>query len=216
MKEIVYLAPVREEEAPKKKPVVPKVQAPRLPGPQIQKMTELKPMSPAKKKINKTLTPLDKKPVEVKKADLKPTMNPVKTNLEQLERFIQVTTHDAVDDEIGRYRQGIYEHIDRKLSPVYYPKRRVSLDGYPYYHGGAHPGYAAYPYGGAEHGYGGYGHPGYGGHHGYAPTPYDPRAYPEYDERRKTMPATADPGQRFSSPQHGPKTGKKSDFTSLR
>jgi hypothetical protein len=47
MKEIVYLAPVREEEAPKKKPVVPKVQAPRLPGPQIQKMTEIKPMSPA-------------------------------------------------------------------------------------------------------------------------------------------------------------------------
>jgi hypothetical protein len=48
----------------------------------------------------------------------------------------------------------------------------------------------------------------YGGHHGYAPQmmPYDPRAFPPYEERRKTKTAN-DPGHRFSSPQHGQKKG---------
>lgn len=111
----------------------------------------------------------------------------------------------------------------------------MSLDhGYPYqhpmmpYHGGGYPGYggvaphhAAYmnPYAGGHHGFGGYGHPGYGGgmpygggHHGYAPhmMPYDPRAFPPYEERRKTK--APEPGHRFSSPQHSQKTGKGSDF----
>lgn len=103
----------------------------------------------------------------------------------------------------------------------------MTIDGYPYaypmpYHGGVHPGYGGYgnPYHGAayggHHGYGGYGHPGYGhaggmygGHHGYAAPqmmPYDPRAFPPYEERRKTKTAN-DPGHRFSSPQHGQKKG---------
>lgn len=98
----------------------------------------------------------------------------------------------------------------------------MSLEhGYPYAHpmvppyGGVHPyaaPYHAYPYG-AHHGYGGYGHPGYHGMpygaHGYAPhmMPYDPRAFPPYEERRKTK--APEPGHRFSSPQHSQKTGKK-------
>merc|ERR1712127_872471 len=50
----------------------------------------------------------------------------------------------------------------------------------------------------------------YGAHHGgYAPhmLPYDPRAYPPFEERRKTK--APEPGHRFSSPQHSQKTGKK-------
>lgn len=103
----------------------------------------------------------------------------------------------------------------------------MSLEhGYPYaypqlpYHGGVHPAYGypgGYPYAG-HGGYGGYGHPGYGhhglygAHHGYAPhmMPYDPRAFPPYEERRKTK--APEPGHRFSSPQHSQKTGKKQDF----